>query len=59
LSEELRNGSNPDLNRRRWIIGLSMLGSAVAQIVSLYQTGIIKKLPDPPIPIFDSDKVDA
>jgi hypothetical protein len=21
LSEELRNGSNPDLNRRRWIIG--------------------------------------
>jgi hypothetical protein len=36
-----------------------MLGSAVAQIVSLYQTGIIKKLPDPPIPIFDSDKVDA
>jgi uncharacterized membrane protein len=59
LSEELRNGSNPDLNRRRWIIGLSILGSTVAQIVSLYQTGIIKKLPDPPIPIFDSDKVDA
>jgi uncharacterized membrane protein len=59
LSEELRNGSNPDLNRRRWIIGLSILGTTVAQIVSLYQTGIIKKLPDPPISIFDSDKVDA
>lgn len=59
LSEELRNGSSPDLNRRRWIIGLSILGSTVAQIVSLYQTGIINKLPDPPISIFDSDKVDA
>ncbi len=59
LSEELRNGSNPHLNRRRWIIGLSMVGAAVAQIVSLYQTGIIKKLPDPPLDVFDSDKVDA
>jgi uncharacterized membrane protein len=59
LSESLRNGSSPALARRRWIIGLSMVGVAAAKLVSLYQTGLIKHLPDPPVPIFDSDKVDA
>ena len=59
LSHELRNGQSPDLTRRRWIIGLSILGVAAGQIVSLYQTGIIKHLPDPPVGPFDSDKVDA
>ncbi|MDF7811876.1 vitamin K epoxide reductase family protein [Hymenobacter sp. YC55] len=59
LSYELRNGQSADLTRRRWIIGLSILGVAAGQIVSLYQTGIIKHLPDPPIGPFDSDKVDA
>ncbi len=59
LSLELRKGSTPDLQRRRWIIGLSVLGAAMGQIVTLYQTGIIKHLPDPPLRIFDSDKVDA
>ncbi|UOG73011.1 vitamin K epoxide reductase family protein [Hymenobacter tibetensis] len=59
LSYELRNGKSADLTRRRWIIGLSILGVAAGQIVSLYQTGIIKHLPDPPVGPFDSDKVDA
>jgi uncharacterized membrane protein len=59
LSYELREGQSPDLTRRRWIIGLSIVGSAMAQVVSLYQTGIIKRLPDPPAPIFDSERVDA
>ncbi|GAA4385269.1 vitamin K epoxide reductase family protein [Hymenobacter koreensis] len=59
LSRELRTARTPDLNRRRWIIGLSLLGVALGQIVTLYQTGIIKHLPDPPVGPFDSDKVDA
>lgn len=59
LSRQLRLGKTDDLTRRRWIIGLSMVTVAAGQIVSLYQTGIISHLPDPPIPIFDSDKVDA
>ncbi len=59
LSRELRLGSSPDLNRRRWIIGLSLVTVAAGQIVSLYQTGIIHHLPDPPLDVFDSDKVDA
>ncbi|WP_128543285.1 vitamin K epoxide reductase family protein [Larkinella soli] len=59
LSQELREGQTEDLNRRRWIAGLSMVGATIGQIVSLYQLGIIKHLPDPPISVFDSDKVDA
>jgi uncharacterized membrane protein len=59
LSRELREGTSSDLERRRWIIGLSMLGATMAQIVSLYQTGILKELPDLPIPFVDSDRVDA
>lgn len=59
LSQELREGSSPDLNARRTIITLSFVGVVIAKIVSLYQIGIIKKLPDPPIAIFDSNKVNA
>jgi uncharacterized membrane protein len=59
LSRELREGNSPDLIRRRWIIGLSMVGVTMGQIVSLYQTGILDKLPDIPLPFFDSDRVDA
>ena len=59
LSQELREGDSPDLNRRRQILSLSMLGASMGQIVSLYQTGVIDHLPDPPISIFDADKVDA
>lgn len=59
LSQELRKGDNPDLNRRRFIVGLSMLGATMAEAVSLYQIGIIEELPDPPIPGINSSKVDA
>ena len=59
LSDELRNGKSPFLQNRRAIVALSLIGVGAAQIVSLYQIGIIKKLPDPPIPLFDSSKVDA
>lgn len=59
LSHELRKGETADLSRRRWIIGLSMVGATMAQLVSIYQTGIISHLPDPPLPGFDSSRVDA
>ena len=59
LSRELRAGQAPQLASRRNIIALSLVGVGMAQIVSLYQVGIVKHLPDPPLDIFDSDKVDA
>jgi uncharacterized membrane protein len=59
LSNELRNGQSDDLKRRRRVLGLSLVGALMAKIVLLYQAGIVKRLPDPPIAMFDSDRVDA
>ena len=60
LSQYLRRGDDPELRRRRWVIGLSVLGTTAGQLVALYQTGIIRHLPDPPSGgLFDSDRVDA
>lgn len=59
LSHELRLETSEDLNRRRWVVGLSLLGATIGQVVSLYQLGMIKRLPDPPIPYIDSNKVNA
>lgn len=60
LSRELREGRSPDLTRRRWSIGLSIVGTAIGGVVTLYQTGILKRLPDIlPVKVFDAEKVDA
>ena len=59
LREELQNAETDDLKRRRAIIGLSLVGAAAMTAVSLYQTGVIEHLPDPPIDGFDSDKVNS
>lgn len=48
------------MRRRRWAVGLPVLGTTAGQLVALYQTGISKHLPDPPSGgLFDSDRVDA
>lgn len=59
IRQALLNGSSDDLKRRRKVIALSALGLADFSIISLYQTGVIKKLPDLPFDIFDSNKVNA
>jgi hypothetical protein len=60
LSHELREvRDDADLTRRRWMVGLQLVSLAAGKAVAAYQMGLIKKLPDPPIPLFDSTKVDA
>lgn len=60
LSQQLRTDASPDMRRRRWQIGLSLLGATIGGVVAAYQTGIIKHLPEIlPGDVFDSDKVDA
>jgi uncharacterized membrane protein len=59
LSHELREEVTPDLTNRRWIVGLSIVGAAMGAAVALFQTGIVKDLPDPPLPYIDSSRVDA
>lgn len=59
LSHELRTETSPDLRRRRGVVGLSLLASASMGVIALYQTGLIRHLPEPPLPRMDADKVDA
>lgn len=61
LSWELRKSSSSDgyMGNRRRIVGLSLTALASMGVVSLYQIGIIHHLPEPPLPHFNADKVDA
>lgn len=59
LSEQLRNGSGDYLEERRGVIALSLTAIGCMGLIALYQTGIIRRLPDLPLPMMDSDKVDA
>ncbi len=59
LSEQLRQGSGPFLARRRAVAGLSLAAAGSMGLIALYQLGLIRHLPDLPLPYFDADKVDA
>jgi uncharacterized membrane protein len=59
LREELQEGATHDLGRRRGIVVLSLIGMASMAAVTLYQMGVIRHLPDPPLLRFDSDRVNA
>ncbi len=59
LSRELRTGSGGALRRRRAIVALSAVSLASMTVISLYQTGVIPHLPEPPLPGLDADKVDG
>lgn len=59
LSRQLREGTGKFLTRRRGMAGTSLVSIGSMALISLYQLGIIKHLPEPPLPRFDADKVDA
>ncbi len=59
LSHELRTGRDAHLQRRRGVVALSLLAAASMGVVTLYQMGIIRHLPELPLPKLDADKVDA
>ncbi len=59
LSQQLRLGTGEFLPQRRGIVALSLITVGSMSLISLYQMGIIKHLPEPPLPLLDADKVDA
>ena len=59
LSRELRLENGDYLENRRWIVGLSLFGAAIGGLVTTYQMGLVKHLPDPPVGPFDADRVEA
>ncbi|MDA8164240.1 MAG: vitamin K epoxide reductase family protein [Desulfobacteraceae bacterium] len=59
LSRHLRRRSTPNLRRRRGIVGLAFTAAAGMGLIGLFQIGILRHLPEPPLPVFDADKVDG
>ena len=59
VSDDLRRRTSPHLRRRRRQTALMTGATAAMGLITLYQTGLVRHLPDPPLPGFDSDKVDA
>ena len=59
LSHELRRGDSPNLRRRRKVVALSLVAAGSMGLIALYQTGVIRRLPDVPLRGFDASKVDA
>ena len=61
LQRQIQDSDAPEMNYRRGITAVSLVGIAAIGIVSLLQMGIVKHLPDPPVkkPHFDSDKVNS
>ena len=59
LSYELRHDTSADLARRRGMVGLALVGAGAMAVVSMYQMGILRHVPEPRLPHLDADKVDA
>jgi uncharacterized membrane protein len=59
LRRDLREGDGADLRRRRAIVACSLVSAASMAVVSLLQMGLVRHLPDPPVPGFDSDRVNT
>lgn len=59
LSRQLRGDEDLFLSKRRRIVACGLAAAGAMGVITLYQMGIIKHLPEPPIPGFDADKVDA
>lgn len=59
VSDDLRLGRSKTLTARRRQAALMLTASASLGVVALYQLGIVRHLPEPPLPVFDADAVDA
>lgn len=59
LSDYLRQGSDRFIDARRRVTALYLGGSVAFGVVTLYQMGLIKQVPEPRLPFLDADRVDA
>jgi uncharacterized membrane protein len=59
IRDELRHGNSEDLERRRKLVTLSVAGLADFNIISLLQSGVVRRLPDIPYPLFDTNGINT
>ena len=57
LVDQFRNDRSPTMQRRRATIAVSLLGIASMGLTTMLQTGIVRRLPDPPIRRFETKRV--
>lgn len=58
-SRELRRGSGKHLRARRRATALTLVSIGSMSLIALYQMGLIRHLPSPPLARLDADEVDA
>ncbi len=59
LARTWRRGRTPSLRRRRHAATTALASTTVMAGLSLYQLGVIRRLPELPLPGFDANRVDA
>ncbi|GAA4744109.1 hypothetical protein GCM10023328_27320 [Modestobacter marinus] len=59
MSDDLRRGAGDFLEQRRRVAGLTSLASAALGVVGLYQFGVLRRVPELPLPFLGADAVDA
>lgn len=59
LSRQLRTERGGFLRMRRGIVASSLAAAGAMGVVSLFQTGLLRRLPDLPGRLFDAERVDA
>ncbi len=59
VSDALRRGSSPYLDARRRTAVLQTAAAATLAVVGMYQFGVLRSVPEPPLPGLDADRVDA
>lgn len=59
VSRDLRTGGGDILRRRRRTGALALSAMGSLGVVTAYQMGLLRHLPEPPLALFDADRVDA
>ena len=59
VSDALRRGDSPYLQARRRTAGLQLGAALTLGVVALYQFGLLRSVPELPLPGLDADRVDA
>lgn len=59
ISADLRLGRSDHLAHRRSIVRYGLVAAAAMGGVLAYQTGVVRRLPEPSLPFLDAERVDA
>src|SRR5919106_755484 len=59
LRREIQHDDSAEMRLRRAIVASSLVDIGSMAIISMFQTGMIRHLPDPPLESFHSDKVNS